>query len=49
VHIINKPLNFICNHSLDSGIYPEKMKYSIVKPIYKKGDKTAMANYTPVS
>jgi hypothetical protein len=30
------------------GIYPERMTYSTVKPIYKKGDITDMTNYRPV-
>jgi hypothetical protein len=29
--------------------HPERLKYAIVKPIYKKGDKTSMTNYRPIS
>jgi hypothetical protein len=33
---INKPLNHTFNYSLRLGTYYEKLKYSIVRPIYKK-------------
>jgi hypothetical protein len=46
---ISKPFSFICNCSLQSGIYPESLKYAVVKPIYKKGDKNSMINYRPIS
>jgi hypothetical protein len=31
------------------GIYPDRLKHSIVKPMYKKGDKTNMTNYRSIS
>jgi hypothetical protein len=46
---ISKPLNYICNYSLQVGICPERFKCSVVRPIYKKGDKTRMTNYRPIS
>jgi hypothetical protein len=45
---ISKPLSHICNYSLKFGIYPERLKYAIVKPIYKV-DKTGMTNCRPIS
>ena len=39
----------IINKCIISGIYPEKMKISRVKPLYKKGDQTLMNNYRPIS
>jgi hypothetical protein len=47
--IISKPFSYICNCSLKSGIYPVRLKYAIVKPIYKKGYKNSMINYRPIS
>jgi fructose-1,6-bisphosphatase/inositol monophosphatase family enzyme len=32
-----------------SGIFPTHLKYSIVKPLFKKGDKEDMTNYRPIS
>jgi len=31
------------------GIFPECLKYIIVKPLNKKGDNSNMANYEPIS
>lgn len=31
------------------GIFPDKLKIAVVKPIYKTGDKTLMTNYRPIS
>ena len=48
-HIISKPLSVIINQSLVTGIYPEALKISKVKPLYKKGDKKDVCNYRPIS
>jgi hypothetical protein len=47
-NIINKPLTFIFNSSLAAGTFPDRCKYAIVRPIYKKGDITK-TNYRPIS
>jgi hypothetical protein len=31
------------------GVFPSTLKFSIVKPIYKAGDKLNIANFRPVS
>jgi hypothetical protein len=36
---ICSPLTYICNKSVLTGILPERLKYSTIKPLYKKGDK----------
>jgi hypothetical protein len=41
---IRSPLNYICNKSIRSGTFPSRLKYSIVKPLFKKGDRDNMAN-----
>jgi hypothetical protein len=46
---ISLPLSFICNHSLQTGIFPYRLKIAIVKPLHNKGDKYNMTNYRPVS
>lgn len=46
---ICSPLTYICNKSISTGIFPERLKYSIIKPLYKKGDKTDPSNYRPIS
>ena len=34
---------------LAQGIYPERMKFSLIKPVYKSGDKSSPSNYGPIS
>jgi Notch-like protein len=46
---INPPLNYICNKSIRSATFPSCLKYSILKPLFKKGDRENMANYRPIS
>ena len=33
---IISPFTYICNQSLSSGIFPSRLKYSVVKPLFKK-------------
>jgi hypothetical protein len=46
---ILSPLVYICNKSLSLGIFPTQLKYSQISPIFKKGDRTVMLNYRPIS
>jgi len=46
---ILSPLTHICNKSLSSGIFPDHLKYSEIKPLFKKGDKHNISNYRPIS
>jgi hypothetical protein len=36
---IISPLIYLCNTSITSGIFPMRLKFSQVVPVYKKGDK----------
>jgi hypothetical protein len=49
IHAIAKPLSHICNASLNQGIYHDRLKFAIVMPIYKKGNKADVCNYSPTS
>lgn len=46
---ISQPLTYIFNLIFEQGEYPNLMKEAIIKPIFKKGDKTLMENYRPIS
>jgi hypothetical protein len=43
------PLTHIYNHSLFTGIFPDCLKISVIRPLYKKGDKTSMTIFRPIS
>jgi hypothetical protein len=46
---ICSPLGYIFNESIRSETFPSRLKYSIVKPLFKKGDMDDSANYRPIS
>ena len=49
IPFILSPLTYICNRMLSTGIFPDRLKFSEIKPIYKKGDKKLITNYRPIS
>ena len=46
---IVKPLTYIVNLSIESGVFPDDLKRAKIVPIYKKKAKTEPGNYRPVS
>jgi hypothetical protein len=46
---IISPIINIRNKMLAQGIFPERLKFSLIKPIYKSGDKSSPSNYRPIS
>ena len=46
---ICKSLTLIINQTLSTGIFPDSLKVAKVIPLYKKGDKTLLDNYRPIS
>ena len=46
---ISRPLTYICNKSIEMGVFPDRLKCATVMPLYKKGDVTKMDNYRPIS
>jgi len=43
--VISKPFSHICNFSLTNGLFPDRCKYALVLPVYKKGERTNRSNY----
>lgn len=46
---ITTQLNHIINNSFRYGIFPDKLKIAVVKPVHKKGDINDYNNYRPIS
>jgi Notch-like protein len=46
---ISSPINHICNKILFWGIFPDRLKYAIIKPLHKNDDVYAVSNCRPVS
>ena len=48
-HEISKPLTVIINQTIVTGIFPNALKVAKVKPLHKKGEKSCLNNYRPIS
>ena len=46
---IISPLMHVFNAALNSSVFPDRLKYTIIKPIYKKGNTQDVSNYRPIS
>jgi hypothetical protein len=46
---IRSLLNYICNKTLSIGIFPDQLRFSVEKPLYKKGNENNVSNYQHVS
>ena len=46
---ISSPLNYIRNKMLFWGVFPDRLKYAVIKSLYKNGDRCEVSNYRPVS
>jgi Notch-like protein len=46
---ISSPLNYTCNRTLFTGLLPDRLKYAIISPLFKKGNKSYVSNYRPIS
>lgn len=49
VNFIVKPLAFLINKSISEGVFPNILKIARIVPIHKKGEKTHVENYRPIS
>lgn len=46
---ISRVLAHLINLSMETGTFPDRLKLSVVKPLYKKGSKSEMGNYRPIT
>jgi hypothetical protein len=46
---ISKPFSYICNKSITESVFPDCLKYATIRTLYKKGKKSGISNYRPIS
>lgn len=46
---IVEPLLHLINNVITEGIFPDILKLAVVKPLYKKGEKSSIKNYRPIA
>jgi hypothetical protein len=46
---ISRPLARIINQSFQTGRFPDKLKYSVIRPIFKKGERSNLSHYRPIA
>jgi hypothetical protein len=46
---ISSPINYICNKMLRGGVFSDRLKYALIKPLHKNGDICDVTNYRPIS
>jgi hypothetical protein len=46
---MSSPLNYICNRALNNGVFPDRLKYVIIRPIFKKSNKKGTSHYRLIS
>jgi len=46
---ISSPINYIHNKMLFWGVFPDRLKYAIIKPLHKSDDRCEVPNYRPIS
>ena len=45
---ISSPINYICN-KMFWGVFPDRLKYTIIKSLHKNDDRCGVSNYRLVS
>ena len=45
ISFISFPINYICNKMLFGVIFPDRLKYTIIKPIHKNDNGCDVSNY----
>jgi hypothetical protein len=46
---ISSPLTHVCNLIISTGIFPTRLTFAEIKPLYKKGEIANTSNYRPLS
>ena len=49
INSIAKPLGYLFNLCLTNAEFPDNIKITIIKPVFKANDKTQITNYRSIS
>ena len=49
LRVLLKPISELCNLSIKLGSFPDSCKIAKLKSLFKKGSKTNLSNYRPIS
>ena len=47
--ILIKPITLIVNQMFSTGVFPDRLKIAMVKPLFKKDNESSLKNYRPIS
>lgn len=47
--ILIRPITYLINVCLSTGVFPDLLKQALVHPIHKSGDRNRVTNYRPIS
>ncbi len=48
-HFISFLLTYICNKTLLTGVFPDRLKYASIRTLLKKGNEKDMSSYRPIT
>lgn len=48
-YVLAYPLQTIINLSIESSVFPDRWKITKIVPVHKRGDRTSLCNYRPIS
>jgi len=46
---ISSSLNYMCNRTVFTGLFPDRLKYAIKRPLFKKSNENYVSNYRLIS
>jgi len=47
-YFISSLLNYICNRTVFTSVFPDRLKYATIRPLFKKGNKDDINNYRSI-
>ena len=47
--LVSEPLCKLINESISAGVFPDVLKVASITPVFKKGDRSDVCNYRPIS